>query len=431
MHSMNTRRVLLGACLFAQALLYNRALAAEPAPSVAQQAAPAVARFVSESLATHPMAQASDATRDAAQARVQAAGQPLYNPELELGSERTASRTRTLGLNLTLDLSGKRTTRAAAAQYELEAAESERAFTRQTLATQLLADLARHQAARHIETLAQRQVELMERFAQFAEKSHAAGDVGRVEVDLAHLALSEARARRGEIQTERLASEEALRAASSLPPDAWPALPDLLPDVPRDAPQDIAASAPIEQLAELKAQRARVDAARARVRMAQAEGRPDPTLGVRGGREDDDTLTGVTLSVPLFVRNSYRAEVAAASQDALREEFTEQDVQRRARVRLDGALQRYRGAWRTWHDWQATDRASLATRAQQLESLWQAGELSATDYLVQVQQSIDAEIQALRVWSTAWNAWFDWLTASGGVDAWLGSQTTLTARDSE
>lgn len=427
MHSMYSRRALLGACLLAQALTYHCVLADDNLPVAAQQASPTLARFIAETLAGNPAAQAGDAARDAARARAQAAGRPLYNPELELDGERTGTDTRSVGLNLTLDLSGKRAARTAAAQYEFEAAESERALARQTLATQLLTELARHQAAHRIEALAQQQVELMERFSLLTEKSHAAGDVGRVEVDLAHLALAEARMRHTEANNERLSSEETLRGLGTQPASDWPALPETLPGIPQAAGEDEL----LGQLTEVRAQRAKVNAAQARVRVAQTERRPDPTVGVRGGREDDDTLTGVTLSVPLFVRNSYRAEAEAAAQEALREELTEQDVRRRARVRLDGALQRYRSAAQTWNDWQATGSTSLTNRAQQLERLWQAGEMSATDYLVQVQQSLDAEIQSLRLWSSAWTAWFDWLAASGGIDTWLGNASDTLAHGNE
>lgn len=426
MHSMISRRALLGACLLAQALTCAHALAAEDAPVAPQHASPNLARFISETLAANPAMQASSAAQNAAKARAQAAGRPLYNPALELDGENAASDTRTVGLSLTLDMSGKRAARSSAAQYDFAAAESEHALTRQTLASQLLAELARHQAAHRIETLAQRQVELMERFARLTEKSRAAGDVGVVEVDLAHLALAEARMRHTEARSERLSSEEVLRGMGGMPSGDWPELPERLPGITETSGDDALARLP-----ELQAQRAKVNAAQARVRVAQTERKPDPTLGVRGGSEDDDALTGVTLSVPLFVRNSYRAEVEAASQEALREELSEQDIQRRARVRLDGALQRYRGTAQTWNDWQASGSASLANRADQLERLWQAGELSATDYLVQVRQGIDAEIQSLRLWSTAWGAWFDWLAASGGIDNWLGIESAPTARDGE
>ena len=54
--------------------------------------------------------------------------------------------------------------------------------------------------------------------------------------------------------------------------------------------------------------------------MARRNRIPDPTVGVRGGRVDygnvRDNVVGVSLNIPLFVRNSYHAEVVAAQADA-------------------------------------------------------------------------------------------------------------------
>src|SRR3546814_14274536 len=61
-------------------------------------------------------------------------------------------------------------------------------------------------------------------------------------------------------------------------------------------------------------------AARREVTVAQRNRIPDPEVGVRAGRIDyggvRDQVFGVSLSLPLFVRNSYGAEVIAALAEA-------------------------------------------------------------------------------------------------------------------
>src|SRR3546814_12980158 len=61
-------------------------------------------------------------------------------------------------------------------------------------------------------------------------------------------------------------------------------------------------------------------AARREVTVAQRNRIPDPEVGVRAGRIDyggvRDQVFGVSLSIPLFVRNSYGAEVIAARAEA-------------------------------------------------------------------------------------------------------------------
>jgi cobalt-zinc-cadmium efflux system outer membrane protein len=55
-----------------------------------------------------------------------------------------------------------------------------------------------------------------------------------------------------------------------------------------------------------------------------------------------------------------------------------------------------------------------------LERIWQAGEMSTADYLVQLNQTLDTRTNALEVQGRLWTAWADWLVASGQADAWLG-----------
>jgi cobalt-zinc-cadmium efflux system outer membrane protein len=41
---------------------------------------------------------------------------------------------------------------------------------------------------------------------------------------------------------------------------------------------------------------------------------------------------------------------------------------------------------------------------------FKAGDINATDYLVQVEQTLDSEIAAKDLHAKAWEAWFNWLS---------------------
>ena len=59
-------------------------------------------------------------------------------------------------------------------------------------------------------------------------------------------------------------------------------------------------------------------------------------------------------------------------------------------------------------------REALARRS------WEAGELAPADYLAHVDAAMELRVQALDLRHAAWNACFEWLAASGGLDDWLG-----------
>ena len=286
---------------------------------------------------------------------------------------------------------------------------------RQEIIVELLAALNTFHTAEKTVQLAARRVELMEEFFSLAEQRFNAGDIARTDVDLARLALSEAR-----MQSARLASESAavnanLGALVLNRPQHWPTFPRLPEELGRVDDDALLVRHP-----RLRQLRARTDAARANVELAQRERRADPTLGVRGGKEESETLIGLSISIPLFVRNNFRAEVEAANAEAQRDEQAYRDAYRRTRSDLEAASARYRLTRAALSDWRQGGQASLQDRVELLKQLWEAGEISTTDYLVQLQQTLDTRSSAVDLNGATKAAWVDWLDASGLAASWLG-----------
>ena len=73
-----------------------------------------------------------------------------------------------------------------------------------------------------------------------------------------------------------------------------------------------------------------------------------------------------------------------------------------------------------WRQWVTGGQVSPTTRVKLLQKLLAAGELNASDYLVQVRESLDTEGAGIALRGRAWQAWFEWLDASSKVDTWLG-----------
>ncbi len=391
--------------------------------SVTLPATPALRNLIGETLGKNPGIQAARAAVEAAEARVRGADQPLYNPELALDAEQAETRAATLGLSQAIDWADKRGARTGVAGAELDQVRAEYAIVRQQLTGELLAALGRYHAAADVQRLAQQRLELMQRFLELAEKRRRAGDLNQVELDLARLAHTQATLQLSRTASDLAESEQSLAAVTGEPRRDWPALPGDLP-----ALADIDADTLLANLPALRVEQGRVGAARAAVTLRTRERRPDPTLGIRAGQErgfrngNDDAygVVGLTLSIPLYVRNDFRAEVETAGAELIQAEQSLQDRYRRARAQLLSAAERYRLSRGAWQGWLSTGQASLGSQVELLERLWQAGEMSTTDYLVQLNQTLDTRIDALEVQGRLWSAWADWLVASGQADAWLG-----------
>ncbi|MEN8204913.1 MAG: TolC family protein [Pseudomonadota bacterium] len=385
---------------------------AEP-PAVAD---PALTGWINEVISQNPEMQAAEAAVDAASGRLRAADQPLFNPELELEYENSDTTTAAGGLNQAIDWADKRGARTVVADFEQMAASAELRSIRQTLATGLLQALADWHAAAAIKQVSEQQTTLMTRFARLAERRRKAGDLGQVQLDLAHLAAAEAAFEQADASQNLILAHRAVSVLTGRDSSGWPALSVQLPDID---PQPLDIDGLLNDLPSMQVALAQMSAARASVELSVREKKPDPTFGFRIGKEDSDTLTGVTFSMPLHVRNTFSAEVDVANASLIQAERAAANVRRQARADLIATAQIYQSSRLAWNTWLASGAPRLSQRTGLLDRLWQAGELNTTDYLVQLKQALDTEVSAIEQHGRMWQAWSAWLTASGMADQWL------------
>jgi outer membrane protein, heavy metal efflux system len=388
------------------------------APASSSSTSPALAALVREVLISHPGVRAAQAALAAARARARAASQPLYNPQLGLEVEEAAESSQALGFSQSIDWADKRGARAGIAVFERMTARAVLATARQELAGELLSALAGYHTARALARLGRHRTRLMRRFASVSEQRSQAGDLNRVDLEVARLAFAEAKLQRARAASDVVAARHSLIAIVGDARHEWPALSGTLPTAGARAPDF---EALLNRLPVVRAERARMNAARSAIELQVRQQRPDPTIGLRGGHEENEALIGLNLSLPLFVRNTFSAEVDAANAELIRAQQQAQDTYRRAGARLKAAFERYRLASSARADWQASGQRSLTVQVNLLKRLWQAGALGATDFLVRLNQALDTRASAIDLRGHVWRAWFEWLVASGQTNAWLGA----------
>jgi len=393
-------------------LVLMPAAVAEP-PTLAN---PTMSGWINEALSKNPEVQAAQAAVEAAGGRLRAADQPLFNPELEFEYENSDTETTTGGIRQTIDWSDKRGARAAVADFELKNVDAELRSKRQDLATDLLLALADWHTADAVARVSEKQTKLMAHFVRLAEQRSKAGDLGQVELDLAHLAAADAAFEQANANENLIRARLAVTALTGIGGPGRPAFTEPLPVVD---PQRLDVERLLSELPSTHIALARIAAARASVQLSIREKRPDPTVGFRAGKEGSEALTGVTLSVPLFVRNTFSAEVDVANAELIQAEREAANRRQRARADLIAAAHIYRNARRSWKTWKAAGAPHLGQRSDLLDRLWQAGELNTTEYLVQLRQTLDTVVSAIEQRGRMWRAWANWLAASGQVEQWL------------
>ncbi|SFW23347.1 TolC family protein [Luteibacter sp. UNCMF366Tsu5.1] len=380
---------------------------------------PAVETAVRNVWSKSPRLQVAEAELRAAQARARAADQPIYNPSVQLEGENADVDRRTAGASLALDLSGKRRARVAESDAEVRAKQAALALERRDIAADWLKAWVGATLAHKQSELGQRRVALMARFDELAAQRLKVGDISTTERDLAGLALGEAQVQQASLAGQEASSLAVLAAIDGDNQRSLPAMPQALPPE-ADAIVPVAAADRIERI---QAQ-AEQDRAEAGVVVAERARRPDPTLSVTGGRvrsgTRSDAVIGVSISMPIPVRDTGRAAISAAQADADAAFASRRAVS----LRTDAALTQARASYVALRAAAVSFRQSRASafdeRATTLEKLWQAGEIGTSDYLVQLKQSLDTALSGITLESQTWQAWFDYLAAAGrltdGID---------------
>lgn len=369
---------------------------------------------------SHPTARATEATLAAARARADAASRPLYNPEIELAADDEGTdRTTTAGLSLTLDVSGKRRARTAMATAQLQVEQAEARLRRRDFAAAWLVGWADFQSAQQRVRQGEQRLALIARFSDLADKQFSVGDISSLERDLAHLARDEAEAEQATLLAEQAEAEEAFRNVGGQP-DQIVVKAEWSSALPTPAAPE---STIWEDLPEWRIAVANATVADNAVTVARRDRIPDPTLAVTGGRVDygpvTDNVVSVSISLPLFVRNTYRAEVIAAQGDADAAAADSDRVKLELQSRADRSVASYAAVHTAWNRWRQSRGTDISRRADLLERLWRAGELSTADYLLQLKQTLDTALAGAELEGRLWRRSTDYLAATGQLERWL------------
>ncbi len=412
-----------GALVLSQALFWSY-----PQISYGQEVADAapvdqsvLAAFVENVWSRHPKIEEAQARAEAAQARQKAASRWRYNPEFEYEMEdkEGAPETQLFGVGQEIDWSGKSRASGKVAQYQYRAVEAMGDRTRQEVTLDLLTALVEYQAASEIASLFGERALLMTRFSDIATQGFQAGDIDEGELNLARLALSETLILQAEADAELAADQRALDLAAGYPVAGMlrsPIMPSRFPKIVVEMDQ---LDALITKLPDIRILRNELDASQAEIKRARLDQLPDPRVSVRGGQDEGDDFLGVSVSIPINVFNTYQAEVNAAKHDAVAADRVYYNAIYAAKPSLLASKRRYDVTLKAWQAWQRDGNPALSKQIKTLNLKYSAGDLNATDYLVQIEQALDIEVTAAELRQKTWQAWFDWLAASGRATQWV------------
>ena len=328
-------------------------------------------------ISKHPDVMAATEQAAARNQDAEASEQPLYNPELSVGADRNGSDNNFVaGLSQTIDWSDQQGALKDKAKLIRLSAEADlnEAVLAQT--SESLFALVEWRAATRAEEIAESQQHRLDALLEQVEQRQQAGDLGSTDAELLFLSLSQ---QLSELAQAKAAVDQAQARVRELLPDwrpqdggipghIWPALASRVDnDNLLDHPSIAAA-------------RARWQVLRSEAEVVSRRATASPTVGLSGGRDGGENLVGLTFSIPLNVRNNYRAEIEAANRRSLEAEARFQALYRKHSMiwRAPSCLEAIRHPTRRWTE---LSQGRVQRSADLLEKQWQVGDLSTSEYL--------------------------------------------------
>jgi len=399
-----------------QMLLPVLAMTILSAPAWADQDGTAVALpemlrpFLTESLTNHPRTATQSATTARARAEADSAAQPLYNPELEFDAtpvvtsppDSDLSTAYTASVRLAVDISGKRDLRGRIGTAQAQAAEADAQAAQAEIVSETLSALAGVQSARQRVALAAKQVELANTFLDISTRRQKAGELPAIDFGTAQMAAAEANRAREEADLALVQAEETLRAACLCTIEQIPSLPATLPPSPRFSEPQIEAIVAAKPA--VLAARRQIEASRQSLDLARAQRIPDPTVRLGGSSEGEERRVLVGFSIPLPVLNSGSSEVIAAGRALTQAELQERQTVQENAAAIRAASRAYQRARQGDEAWQRQAIPVLETQTALLAKLWRVGDVSATDFLVQMRETAQVNAAAIDIRAAAWDA---------------------------
>jgi cobalt-zinc-cadmium efflux system outer membrane protein len=121
----------------------------------------------------------------------------------------------------------------------------------------------------------------------------------------------------------------------------------------------------------------------------------------------------------LPILNPFRAEVDEAAANLVASEQSRRDLRRNVVARLEASHKRYTEALAAWSRWTEQGAQPLESQRALLRRLFEAGEISAVEYIVQLNQTFATEGAGVSLRGRLWATWFEWLDASALIDEWV------------
>jgi outer membrane protein, heavy metal efflux system len=374
-------------------------------------------RWLNNQIDQHPDVLAAREVMNAAFSFAEGRDQPLYNPELETAYEQKGDfNNYQLGLSQTIDVWGKRGVRKQQGAFSRTAAKQNYQIVKQRQTARALKAILQWQASKQQADLARAQEQQLEPLLGIVKERQQAGDLGAIDAEMTILSLSQKLYATAQAMTAYRQAEAALNEVlpgltydkAIIPKQLWDAINAMSKSSGK-------AKAWLDNHPTVLAARMEWDVLHQEAELAQRETKAEPTIGINTGKDDEEDYVGLTLSIPLNVRNNFSARARAANQIALSAEAKYLSIRRKQEFAITAASETLREYQQRYDYWQALMKGRGKRSESLLEKQWRSGDLSTTEYLLTLQQRTEGLLAGIELQSQFQLARIDWLLQTGQI----------------
>lgn len=374
-------RALLGACVF---LL----------PLIAQAKTPSWDIWLISQIEQHPEIIAAQAQLQASVMSSNAMGKPLYNPEFSTSYESVGEdRNYQVGLSQTIDWwdeVGARKNKSIHANRAANIAYQEKVLNK---TAEVLSALVHWDAAHQAAEIARDQQAQINALFKLIERRQKAGDLGSIDSELTFLSLSDQLGRVASIESNLEKSLSRIKELlpkwsldnGSIPLQFWQHKPEILTD------KDLV-SHPSISYAQVrwKLLEADVEATRRAVKSS-------PTVGLSVGNDGGENLVGMSISVPINIRNNYSSEISAAENFALEAQASFNAILQKYSADYKATYESWIGYEKQYNLWIKLAKSRVKKSEVLLKRQWNSGDLSTNEYLIALNQRSDSLLSGIEL----------------------------------
>lgn len=348
-----------------------------------------------------------------ANANADAAGQPIYNPELSAELERNGDEDNyRVEVEQTIDWWDRRGAKRQQASYLRTSAEA--LYRQQVLekTAEALSALVEWNFANRAAMIAQTQQQQFNTLLELVEKRKQAGDLGSIDAELTFLSLSQQLLQVAEVEVALQRAQTQVRELlpewsperGGIPTEFWPPQLDSVTDKELLKHPTVVSAYDLWQSFKEEA------------KVIKRATKVEPTVGVNAGRDGGENVVGLTFSIPLTIRNNFNAEIRAAESKALEAEARFQALLRKQRFDWQAAHSTWQRYAQQYRRWQTVAQDRVENSAQLLERQWRSGDLSTSNYLLALNQRAESLLAGIQLEKQTQQALTEVLQQSGRLN---------------